>query len=988
MPIDVPQISFGGGIISPATFARIELEKFSSAAKTLNNFFVRAEGGISNRAGFEFIKEVKDSNDTVRLIPFEFNEEQTYVLEFGDLYMRVYQDAGVVLETGINITGATQANPIVITVASHTYSNGDQVYISDVGGMTALNGKFYTVGNVTGTTFWLTGVDGTGYDAYTSGGTTARVYTLETPYLDSDLANLKFRQSNDVMYLTNTSYAPRKLTRTGSASWTLTEIEFEPEQTFPTAQTVTVNTTGSETDSYIVTAVAGETAEESLAAVNNSSDAISGATRADPVVITATGHSLSNGDEVAIASVAGMIEINDRRFVVANSTTHTFELQGENGTSYGYYSSGGTARKTFVTVTNSAVSTDNTISWTAAAGASSYNVYKDDNGLYGFIGSTENTSFLDENIAPDLSDTAPKWRQPFATATNYPGAVGLHEQRSVWGNTTTDPLTTWMSQTSQFENMNVSSPTRAADAVTIRLVTGRGNEIRHFRSFQDRLFILTSGAVWSLSPGGDVDAITPSSKKLTIEEYLSSTDVPPLTIKSNLLLVSGQANLGFEVHSLGYRFETDAYAGSDLTVLARHLFEGHTIGEWAYAERPFRLVTAVRDDGKVLVMTYLQEHQIFAWTIWEAANGGTVESVCSVPEGQEDAIYFVVKRTINGSDVKYIERLHSRTFTTIEDAFFVDSGLSLDNPVAISTITNTNPAVVTTVGNHTFSDGDYVKLRDVVNMTEVNGDWFRVCEATANTFELLDTDGMVTVTGATQANPGVITTGAAHGLTTGDEVGFLGVGGMTNLNGNGYTVTVIDTTSFSIGVNTSAFTAFTTGGNMHLNTNTSTYSVGTGGAAHLGLTAVTGLDHLEGQSVIALADGNLVEGLTVSGGAVTFADRASVFHIGLPYDAQFDSLPLDLPTQVPTLAKKKIVKNVVVRVHDTRGLFIGPNATSLEEFPARTTELWGNPAATVTDLIRLSISDDWAREAGVTIKSEHGLPMTILSVMADTDVGA
>ena len=92
MPAEIPQIAFSGGSISPAVFSRVDLAKFTTAVKTLRNFFVRAEGGASNRAGFQFVKEVKSSSEKTRLIPFEFNEEQAYILEFGDLYVRMYSD--------------------------------------------------------------------------------------------------------------------------------------------------------------------------------------------------------------------------------------------------------------------------------------------------------------------------------------------------------------------------------------------------------------------------------------------------------------------------------------------------------------------------------------------------------------------------------------------------------------------------------------------------------------------------------------------------------------------------------------------------------------------------------------------------------------------------------------------------------------------------------------------------------------------------------
>ena len=143
MPKDIPQISFGGGEISPAVYSRVDLSKFSTAVKTLKNFFVNAEGGASNRAGFTYMKEVKDSTKTTRLIAFEFNEEQAYVVEFGDYYIRFYSDGGAVLESSKTITGITQANPAVVTSNSHGYANGQEVYIVGVVGMTEVNGNFY-----------------------------------------------------------------------------------------------------------------------------------------------------------------------------------------------------------------------------------------------------------------------------------------------------------------------------------------------------------------------------------------------------------------------------------------------------------------------------------------------------------------------------------------------------------------------------------------------------------------------------------------------------------------------------------------------------------------------------------------------------------------------------------------------------------------------------------------------------------------------------
>lgn len=915
MPRPIPTISFGGGELSPAVYSRIDLQKFGSGSKRLRDYFVHAEGGVSNRPGIDYIRETKDSSEISRAITFEFNEDQSYALEFGDQYMRVYRNGGVVVESGFAISAATQANPVVVTTAAHSYANGDEVFISGIAGMTELNGKFFTIANVTGTTFELVGVDGTGYGAWSSGGTSERVFTLDVPYLASELEQLKFRQSNDVMYLSHRNHAPRKLSRTDHDNWTIEIIDFEPEQQFPTDVAVTqVGSAGSTEYRYRVTAVNEETAEESLVGTGDSNATISGATQADPVVLTVTGHPFADGDEVYISGVVGMTELNGRRFVVANQATNTIELKDEDGTGHTAYTSGGDAVRTFGVVTNGNAtlsnSNYNTLSWVAPAGdIDAYNIYKEENGLYGFIGSSETLTFDDKNIDPDFEDTAPKLRQPFQGAGNYPGAVGLHEQRSVWGNTDNKPLNTFLSQTSQFENMNVSSPTKATDAITLRMVTGKGNEIRHFRSFRELLFVFTSGAVWTLGPGGNADGITPSSKQLKVQEYLSSTHVPPMTIKTTMLMVSGKADRGFEIHSIGEDINSGVsgnYVGSDLTVLSRHLFEGYTIKEWAYIERPYRLILCVRNDGKIICMTYLNEHQIYAFSIWET--DGEFESVCSVPEGQEDTAYFIVKRTINGNVVRNMEKLHTRQFTEIEDAFFVDSGVTFDG---------TDPK---------------------------------------------------TITGTTAANPVVITANA-HGYSNGDTVNIKNVEGMTELNNNEYTIANVTTNTFELsGVDGSAYTAYTSAGESQ-----KMYS------------NISGIDHLEGETVIALADGNLTEGLSISGGYVTIPNKFVKAHVGLSYHPLIESMPINAAAQ--TISKRKIVKAVIMRVLSTRGIFAGTKENNLEENPTRSTELWGDPAQAISTIVRIPVSDDWRRDSSVIVRANPGLPQTVLSMVADTNVG-
>ena len=218
--------SFTAGEISPRLEGRINIEKYREGLSEMTNMVVMPHGGVTRRPGTEFLGEVKDSSVKTRLIPFQFKTSDTYILEFGDQVMRVYRNGLQVLDgSPKTITGITQANPGVLTSASHGLSDGDEVYISGVGGMTELNGRNYIVANATTNTFTLTDlfgndIDTTSFTAFTSGGTAEAIYEQATPYAAADIFALNYAQSADTMYIVHPSYDIRTLTRTGSANWT------------------------------------------------------------------------------------------------------------------------------------------------------------------------------------------------------------------------------------------------------------------------------------------------------------------------------------------------------------------------------------------------------------------------------------------------------------------------------------------------------------------------------------------------------------------------------------------------------------------------------------------------------------------------------------------------------------------------------------------------------------------------------------------------
>lgn len=221
-----PVVNFSGGEGSPKIRGRVDVQQYYTLAEQLTNFLVSQYGGAQRTPGTKFVKRTKTVSKTTRLIPFIFSEGQSYILEFGHEYIRFFYNSGSLVETALDITGATKANPCVLTCNTSTLSNGDAIDIESVGGMTELNSRRFLVANKTSTTISLQDengddIDSTGYTTYTSGGTIERVYEVVSPYDEDDLADLKFTQQGDIIYISHRSYEQRILSRLGSASWTL-----------------------------------------------------------------------------------------------------------------------------------------------------------------------------------------------------------------------------------------------------------------------------------------------------------------------------------------------------------------------------------------------------------------------------------------------------------------------------------------------------------------------------------------------------------------------------------------------------------------------------------------------------------------------------------------------------------------------------------------------------------------------------------------------
>ena len=311
-----------------------------------------------------------------------------------------------------------------------------------------------------------------------------------------------------------------------------------------------------------------------------------------------------------------------------------------------------------------------TINFEAVENAVEYNIYRSVNGVFGFVGSTSETTFVDNKIEPDLSATAPVFTNPF-DEDNNPACVNYFQQRKVFACLKNSPQQLVASQTSTNNNFNISRPLAATDSINITLSEREVNEIRHIIALND-LVLLTSGGEWKLN-GSDGAFTASSSLVASPQSFYGCSHIAPIVSGNMILFVQSGGSV---VRDLGYTYISDSYDGEELSIFASHLFEGKQVVDMAYSKEPYRILWCVMSDGTVNALTYNKKQEVSGWHRHETK--GEFEAVAVIREGFEDVPYFVVKRNINGQTKRFIERMASRIVNETKDGIFLDCCLKYE----------------------------------------------------------------------------------------------------------------------------------------------------------------------------------------------------------------------------------------------------------------------------------------------------------------------
>lgn len=749
--------SFAGGVMSPEMFGRIDDQKFQSGAAKLRNFIALPQGPAENRAGFGFVRAAKSNTAKSRLIPFTFNTTQTMVLEMGAGYFRFHTNGSTLLAgspaayiASSTITASlsktatvtmTIAAPCVVTWTGHTLANGDRVILTTTGalatGLTA--GTTYYVVNQATNTFQLAATSGGA--AITTTGTQSGTHTATTPALitwtghtfsagatvgfTTTGALLTGLSANTTYYVRNPATNVFELSATSGGSAIITTGTQSGVHTGGKVYVVGDLISSGGTNYYCIATSINNTPpnatywyplpSEAYEIPNPYAEAdlfdIHYVQSADILTFThptyppkelrrngATNWTLTDVNFSAPINPPSSVTVTKYIPTSASVNVDTYQdiYYTVTATAADGVSQSGQATPAFVANNIYVTGAYNTITWTAVTGASRYKVYKRQGGIYGYIGQTTGLSIVDDNIAPDLGITPPIYNNDFTSAGNYPSAVSYFEQRRCFAGTTNDPQKIWMTRSGTESDMSYSIPTREDDRIEFRVAAREANTIRHVIPLT-QLLLLTAAAEWRVSSVNS-DVITPTSISVRPQSYVGASNVQPSIINNSLVYCAAR---GGHVRELGYSWQSNGFITGDLSLRAAHLFDTYELVDMCYSKAPHPIIWFVSTSGDLIGLTYIPEQQLGAWHHHDT--DGVFESCTVVAESGEDVLYVVVKRTVNGNTVRYIERQASRVFENVEECFFVDSGLTYNG-------TNTGSTTMTVTGGTTWGPADSLTI--------------------------------------------------------------------------------------------------------------------------------------------------------------------------------------------------------------------------------------------------------------------------------------
>jgi hypothetical protein len=921
--VDIPQVSFAKGEISPIAAARTDQAFYQAAVALAQNFFVRLEGGMSNRPGLQFVAQcISNTPNGSYLLPFIYNNQQSYLCEFAAGSVTVYAQ-GALVESGItnsyaltdlpNLRWAQSADTLTITVATTPPYQLKRLTATSFSFIAPqlLNGPFQDI-NTDGTTYMYASATQGNVEIFCSS-------PIFTPEHVGALITIQEQFENAITPWTAEQFlkiagagAPLGLyTRSNGniyqcVAWNSASSTAGNGVTTGTFQPVHTNGTQADGNGQNVPNFAGVvgvswqfvSTNAGCALITEFIDAqhVKATVQSDegvwsnfpPTVvgppITAEGPWTfsGNGSTATFSPLTGLTVADPNQFLVTVGGVFqdpsTYQIN-QTGTS--------------ITFFTPPVAGTNNISVTQVTGGGSGNSL--------IAGLPLSTYWAFGSISE---------------VQGYPAVSCYYNDRLVYAGTQLQPQTFFCSKVSNYLDNGVSTPQQDSDSIIATINARRENPIVDLIPMNN-LLIGTASTIWRATDTSGLGAITPSNIALLPQNFYGEQPIPSVQTGDTVIYVQWG---GRKIRDLVYQFMYDKFVGTELTAFARQMFPyGTSCTRLAYAPEPFGLIFCVRSDGVLCVCTYLPEQQMTGWTRW--ITDGFFEDVQVIPENNTFVVYVIVRRLVNGATVRYIEKFAPREYATPQDAFFVDSGLTYDGR------TVTAPAGSTWLANATgtlsasgasgwagfqSSDPGYnnaLWLNDSSGNRLCRLQIIGVTSSTIASVKFLDP-----VPAAVQNTPVANWTFARTDFA-----------GLTNLIG-------------------------------------ATVAVFADGAT-------------QPQQVVSAT------------GTVSLPSAAGVAHMGLPYTCQLQSLPFDIQNQQPIRNRMKTPSRLSVVIDESTSFFAGPDFVNLQQVAIRDFEDYGQPITPHTGVVHVQLTAEASDDSCVCLQHADPVPLTVLAWYTDVSIG-
>lgn len=977
---DIPQIAFVRGEASPLAEARTDQAFYANAVALASNFFVRAEGALSNRAGLQFVAQcITGASLGSYLVPFIYNNTQSYLCEFAAGSISVYAQ-GSLVESGItnnyaaadlpNLRWAQSADTLNVAVATQQPMQLKRVTASSFTftAPTFLNGPFQDV-NTDGVSYMYASASQGTVTIFSSAGNftsqhVGSLISIEEQFLGS-IVNW---EPNSVLTVSGASPVGMYIRSDGKIYQCVATGALGTGNCM-TGQFQPVHTSGTQWDG---------TGQQVEGNVNDRQGV--------------AWQYVSNG--TGIAQITGYTDANHVTAVVQSHkgvvSAFSPTVVGPPITSFGPWTfNGDGSTKTFSPLTG-ATSTDPNQFLVTVGG-----VFQDPS-LYSISGTSivfnsapaaGTGNIVAKQVTGQGSGLAAIKGLPistywalgaFSAIQGYPAVVCYFNDRLVFGGTQLQPQTLFTSRVSDYLNFGVSNPQVADDGITATINARRENPIVDLMPLND-LITGTASTIWRITHSTSVGAITPSDIGLLPQNFYGQQPVASVQTGDTIIYVQWG---GRKIRDLVYQFMYDKFMGTELTVFARHMFPvGTSCTRIAFAPEPFGLLYCIRSDGVLCVCAYLPEQQIIAWTRYTTA--GYFEDVQVIPENGSYTVYVIVRRTVNSSTVRYIEKFMPREYATPQDAFFVDSGLTYDGR-------NTSSTTMTLTGGTTWL------ANDTGTLTASSSSGWAGFQSTDpgnnNAIWLYQTFTFLSSVGNSAAGKlTAVVTAGAYTFTFSD-----GESRLVTVAADGLTVTwkgqLADKTILAATVRCrlqiTAITSATVAAVKFLDPVPKALQGAADATWTFARTNFSGLTNLVAATVSVFADGAALPQQVVSAtGTITLPSAGGVVHAGLPYTSQLQSLPLNIQGEPPIRNRQKTTTRLSVVVDESTSLYAGPDFTNLRQLAVREFESYGQPPSPHSGVVHVNLETEPSDDAVLCIQHSDPVPLSILAWFLDTDVG-